>query len=264
MKTDFLTQIVHQKKEDIAMARSVIPQIELEAMAKAKSPSRPFFDRLKQPGPGGVNIIAEIKRASPSKGDIRPDLDPGAYARQYEKGGAAAISVLTDAPYFSGSIQDMMAAKANSSIPVLRKEFIISEYQVYESAAANADAILLIARILKSEELKHLLDLCHGLDMDALVEIHSPEDAEKAVFAKARLVGINNRNLSTFKTDLNVAMELVSQLTPDQVPVAASGISGPDDINANLDAGIFNFLIGESIVRSHNPAAFIRKLIDDR
>ncbi len=261
MKTDFLTQIVNRKKEDIAITRSIIPQIELEEMARAKVASRPFFDRLKQPGPGGINIIAEIKRASPSKGDIRVDLDPGAYAAQYEKGGAVAISVLTDAPYFKGSIEDMLAARANSAIPILRKEFIVSEYQVYESAAAGADAILLIARILKPEELKDLLDLCRELGMDALVEIHNPEDAQKAAFAKARLVGINNRNLSTFKTDLKVAMEMVALLEPDQVPVAASGISGPDDIKANLSVGIFNFLIGESIVRSHDPAAFIQNLM---
>ncbi len=261
MPTDFLTQIVQRKGHEISQARKVISRDRLEAQARQRSDFRPFFGTLQQPGPGGVNIIAEIKRASPSKGDICVDLDASKMADQYEKGGAVAVSVLTDSTYFKGSLDDLKAARSACTLPVLRKEFTISRYQVYEAAAAGADAILLIARILSPDKLNQLYMLCRELGMDALVEIHTPEDAHIVAACGARLVGINNRNLSTFETDIAIAMDLVSRLTPDQVPVAASGISGPDDIQSNLSAGIYNFLVGESIVRSGDPARFIRRLI---
>jgi indole-3-glycerol phosphate synthase len=261
MTTDFLTQIVKQKGREISQARKTIPEGQLAELARQRSDFRPFFEPLSRPGTAGVNIIAEIKRASPSKGDIAPDLDASRTASQYAKGGAAAISVLTDPRYFKGSVEDLTAARSACSLPVLRKEFIISRYQVYQSAAAGADAILLIARILTPAKLGQLYALCRDLGMDALVEIHTPEDARMVAACGARLVGINNRNLSTFETDIAVAMDLVSRLTPGQVPVAASGISRPADIQQNLNAGIFNFLVGESIVRSDDPVRFIRALM---
>ena len=263
MATDFLTQIVKQKGREISQARKVIAEGRLAELARQRSDFRPFFESLSRPGAAGVNIIAEIKRASPSKGDIRPDLDASRTAAQYEKGGAAAVSVLTDSTYFKGSLEDLKAARSACMLPVLRKEFIISRYQVFESAAAGADAILLIARILVPEKLDQLYGLCRGLGMDALVEIHTPDDARTVAACGARLVGINNRNLSTFETDVALAMDLVSRLAPGQVPVAASGISGPVDIQQNLKAGIFNFLVGESIVRSDDPARFIRDLMGE-
>lgn len=261
MPTDFLTQIVEQKGREISRARKVVAEGRLAELARQRSDFRPFFESLSRPGDAGVNIIAEIKRASPSKGDIHPDLDASRTAAQYEKGGAAAVSVLTDSTYFKGSLEDLEAARSACTLPVLRKEFIISRYQVYESAAAGADAILLIARILVPEKLNQLYTLCRELGMDALVEIHTSDDARTVAACGARLVGINNRNLSTFETDLAVAMDLVSRLAPGQVPVAASGISGPTDIQRNRKAGIFNFLVGESIVRSEDPARFIRELM---
>ena len=261
MSTDFLNQIVKQKGREISQARKVVAEGRLAELARQRSDFRPFFEPLATPGPGGVNIIAEIKRASPSKGDIRADLDAAGTAAAYERGGAAAVSVLTDADHFKGHLDDLKAARAACQLPVLRKEFIISRYQVYEAAAAGADAILLIVRILIPEKLDQLYRLCRDLGMDALVEIHTVEDARAAVACGARLVGINNRNLSTFETDIAVAMDLVSRLAPGQVPVAASGISGPADIHQNLEAGIFNFLVGESIVRSADPARFITELI---
>jgi len=261
MATDFLTQIVKQKGLEISRARKIIAEGRLAELARQRSDFRPFFESLSRPGPAGVNVIAEIKRASPSKGDICPDLDASRTAAQYEKGGAAAVSVLTDSTYFKGSLEDLKAARSACSLPVLRKEFIISRYQVYESAAAGADAVLLIARILVPEKLDQLYALCRELGMDALVEIHTPDDACTVAACGARLVGINNRNLTTFETDIAVAMDLVSRLAPGQVPVAASGISGPADIQQNLNAGIFNFLVGESIVRSDDPARFIRELM---
>ena len=261
MPTDFLAEIVKQKEREILQARKRDPEGRLAELARQRSDFRPFFETLSQPGAAGVNIIAEIKRASPSKGDIAPDLDAPQTALRYEKGGAAAVSVLTDATYFKGSRDDLTAARCACALPVLRKEFVISRYQVYEAAAAGADAILLIARILTEKKLNRLYALCRELGMEALVEIHTPDDARTVAACGARLVGINNRNLSTFETDTAIAMDLVSRLSPDQVPVAASGISMPADIQRNLKAGIFNFLVGESIVRSKDPVRFIRELM---
>ena len=261
MSTNFLKQIVDQKGRDISQARKSTPEGRLAALARQRREFRPFFETLARPGVTGVNVIAEIKRASPSKGNIRPDLDVSCMAARYEQGGAAAVSVLTDGTYFKGSLDDLAAARSVCSLPVLRKEFIISRYQVYEAAAAGADAILLIARILTAEKLEQLYALCRELGMEALVEIHTPDDARLVAACGARLVGINNRNLDTFETDLVIGMDLVSRLAPGQIPVAASGIAGPSEIRKYLDVGIFNFLVGESIVRADDPARFIRDLM---
>lgn len=261
MPTDFLTRIVKEKGYEISKARKVISEGRLEELARQRSDFRPFFEALSGPGTNGVNIIAEIKRASPSRGDIQPDLDASHTAAQFEKGGAAAVSVLTDPTFFKGRLEDLQAARSACRLPVLRKEFIVSRYQVYEAAAAGADAILLIARILTQEKLEQLYALCRELGMDALVEIHTPEDARRVASTGARLVGINNRNLSTFETDIAIAVELVARLAPGQIPVAASGIASSADIQLNRSAGIFNFLVGESIVRSADPTLFIRELM---
>ena len=261
MPTDFLAEIVKQKEREISQARKDVDEGRLAELARQRSDFRSLYAALFHPGAAGVNIIAEIKRASPSRGDIAPDLDAPRTALRYEKGGAAAVSVLTDPTYFKGSLDDLTAARSACTLPVLRKEFIVSSYQVYEAAAAGADAILLIARILSARKLNRLYALCSELGMDALVEIHTPEDARTVAASGARLVGINNRNLSTFETDIAIALDLVARLAPGQVPVAASGISRPADIQRNLKAGIFNFLVGESIVRSDDPVRFIRELM---
>lgn len=257
-----LDRIVLDKKEEVAQAAFKVPETELKArIASMDWRARGFERRLMQPGPAGANVIAEVKRASPSKGEICIDLDAASCALQYEAGGAAAISVLTDTPYFKGSLADLEQVRAAVSLPVLRKEFIISPYQLYESRAAGADAVLLIARILSPARLKELLDLTRQLGMDALVEIHSPEDYTSAHDAGSRLIGINNRNLATFDTDLHTAMGLSDLLQPGEVPVAASGIAGRGDIQRNLAHGIFNFLIGESLVRAGDRVAFLRSLL---
>jgi len=260
MATDFLTRIIQHKGDEIEKARKVTPEAELMELARQRTDFRPFFEPLSHPDACGVNIIAEIKRASPSKGDICTQLNASRTAERYQAGGAAAVSVLTDKSFFKGSLDDLQAARGACALPILRKEFIISDYQVYEAAAAGADAILLIARILRPEKLEQLYRLCRDLGMDALVEIHTAADVGIVAATSARLVGINNRNLSSFETDLSVAMDLVSRLAPGQVPVAASGITGPDDIQKNRHAGIFNFLVGESIVRSADPIQFIQAL----
>lgn len=261
MKTDFLSKIIRQKKADVAASRKRLPEKRLIAQAQAPRDRRPFIERLAKPGPTGVNIIAEIKRASPSKGAIRPDLNPSELAAEYERGGAAALSVLTDTPYFQGSFDDLKKARDATALPVLRKDFLISSYQLYESAVLGADAVLLIARILSREALRDYLDICRALKIDALVEIHSEADLEAATGSGATLIGINNRNLKTFETDISTAIRLVSLLEPHQVAVAASGIQNRGDIEKNAEFGIWNFLIGESLVRAENPRDFLKTLI---
>ncbi|MBU4344823.1 MAG: indole-3-glycerol phosphate synthase TrpC [Desulfobacteraceae bacterium] len=261
MQTDFLTKIVKHKKEEIAAAKRNLPESLVRDKAVLAQKRRMFLKKLEEPGPSGINIIAEIKRASPSKGEICRDVNPAIYASEYERGGAAALSVLTDTSYFKGSINDLKAARQAVTIPVLRKDFLISTYQIYESAMIGADAVLLIARILSPDQLKDYLNLCNELNMDALVEIHSEKDMEVATMAGARLIGINNRDLSTFKTDINTTINMASLLKPDQVAVAASGIRTREDIEKIQKAGIWNFLIGESLMRASNPRDFLMSLM---
>jgi indole-3-glycerol phosphate synthase len=257
-----LNKIVADKREEVEQARTQVPLEHLQAcIANTFWVPRGFYRCLMTPGPAGVNIIAEVKRASPSKGQICANLKASTCARQYESGGAAAISVLTDGPYFNGSLEDLRQVRGATALPVLRKEFIISRYQVFESRAAGADAILLIARILEPAHLSALLALTHELGMDALVEIHSEADYAAAHEAGAKLIGINNRNLATFDTDIRTALHLAALLQPGQVPVAASGISSRADIEDNLKGGIYNFLIGESLVRAQDRTAMLKKLI---
>jgi len=257
---DFLTKIVEHKKIEIKERRKLLPENLLRDEA-IKVKRRPFMKKLSKTGPSGINIIAEIKRASPSKGFLCPNLDPAEYAADYEKGGAAAISVLTDRDYFKGNSDDLIRAREASSLPVLRKDFIISSYQIYETAAMGADALLLIVRILSKQQIKDFLALSNELAMDALVEVHSEKDLETASAAGAKLIGINNRNLSSFETDPENATRISALLEPWQIAVAASGITERKDIEKNLSSGIYNFLIGESIVTSGNPAEFIKSLL---
>jgi len=261
MQTDFLTRIIEAKKRAVAAAEKKVSENRLRNDAARPRTRRPFKERFTRPGPAGINIIAEIKRASPSRGMIRPDLDPVQYARAYERGGAAALSVLTEQAYFHGGSTDLTAARAATSLPVLRKDFIVSAYQLYESALLNADAVLLIVRILSGEQLQEYLDLCRRLQLDALVEVHSETDVETAVRSGAELIGINNRNLSSFKTDIRTAVRIKSLLGPQQTVIAASGIAARPDIEQNLRNGIWNFLIGESLVRSGDPEKFLKTLM---
>ncbi len=260
---NILDTIVQAKKAAIAAANKIIPEARLraDAFAAVRRERRPFHERFITTAPGQVNIIAEIKRASPSKGDIRLDLDPAALAKAYEKGGAAALSVLTDAPFFKGSLDDLILARKHTTLPVLRKEFIIAPYQLYETVAAGADAVLLIVRILDKVQLQEYLSLCAELDLDALVEIHTEAEIDTAVGAGARLIGINNRNLQSFETDTDTAVRVSRRMGPSQTPVAASGIENRQDIDRGLSAGIHNFLVGESLVRSTDPAAALNTLI---
>lgn len=260
MRDDFLKKVTARKQKDLEAAMQTRP-VKLLRQAAEERAERTSFIRALEPTPtGDIHIIAEIKRASPSKGDIATCLDPAKLAGAYEKGGARAISVLTEPHWFKGSIGDLQAAKAATRLPVLRKDFIVSDYQVYESAAIGADAVLLIAAILSPAELARLLDICRSVAIDALVEVHSPSELETVKSSGARLIGINNRNLRTLKTDIQIAMDMAGHLNPDQIPVAASGIRTRANIEKNRTAGIYNFLIGEHLVRAADPENFLKTL----
>lgn len=258
---DFLTRIVSQKREQVDALRQSTPLDALKAKALARNDVRHFGQVLSQPGTAGANIIAEIKRASPSKGPLRLDLDPAVLAASYQAGGAAALSVLTETAFFKGGPEDLIAARQATALPVLRKDFIIDDYQIWESAAMGADAVLLIVRILSDAFIADSLSLCRQLALDALVEVNSAGELDRAKAAGATLIGINNRDLASFATDTGKALSLAGALAPGQVAVAASGIAGPADIAAGLKAGIFNFLVGEHLVRAADPAAAMRKLL---
>ena len=258
--SDILAKIVATTVQTVLDSQSAVPLEELKEKLEDAPPVRPF---LPETDNRPVSIIAEVKRASPSKGDIRVDLNPATLAKDYEAGGAAALSVLTDTPFFKGSGLDLVRARSAVTLPVLRKDFIIDDYQIYEARVWGADAVLLIARILSAQKLSELYATVNNLGMEALVEIHDERDLETITLVRPRLVGINNRNLQTFDTDTGVALRMAEKLAPGQVPVAASGIAGPEDIRRNLDSGIRHFLIGESAVRAEDPAAFLNELIEE-
>jgi len=214
-------------------------------------------DTAKKPG-----IIAEIKKASPSKGNIRADLDPEIYAKKYENAGACAVSVLTEEVYFKGSLQDLDLASNCVSIPVLRKDFIISPFQIYEARVFGASSVLLINKLLEKSQLKDYIDLARQIDMEPLVEIHSEREIESVLLAKAKIIGINNRDLETLETDPDVAARIAPLLEKNIIPVEASSISSPLDIKKGMGSNIYNFLVGESIVKAENPENIIRELIN--
>lgn len=256
----FLERIVAQKHREIEKSARNMPESLLREQAREAGPRRLFAENLQRSISDGPRIIAELKRASPSRGPIRPDIDPVAYAKSCERGGAAAMSVLTDSRFFQGSLEDARMVRNAVDLPVLRKDFILSGYQIWETRAAGLDAVLLIVRILESSQLRDLLDLCGQVELDALVEVHSETDLEKAAAAGARLIGINSRDLSSFQTDPDVCRRLVPLLGPDQIPVAASGIHRREDIRRLTDWGVGAFLIGESIMQSPDPELFLREL----
>lgn len=256
---DFLQKIVAHKQLEIAESAARIPLSALQPVAEARRDYRGLEAALT--APHRVHVIAEIKRASPSKGNIQLDLDPAALARAYEAGGASALSVLTERAFFKGTPEDLMAARSATRLPVLRKDFILDPYQVYESAAMGADAILLIVRILTDDELRSLYRLARQLGLDVLVEIHNEVEALRVNQLGARLIGINNRDLAHFDTDQERARRVATSLNPDTLVVAASGIEGIADIHNTVAAGVTRFLIGEALVRAPDATAFLRTLI---
>lgn len=253
----FLDKILAAKRDEIAAAKAAVPQAALERQSAARRDApRGFAAALDRPG---VRIVAEIKRASPSLGDIRPGLDPAATALAYAEGGAAALSVLTEPAFFKGSADDLQRARRAAGVPVLRKDFIVDPYQVYETAAMGADAMLLIVRILDDARLRELHALALSLGLDVLTEVFDGQDAARANALGATLVGINNRDLAHFKTDVSHAGRLAASLRPGTAVVALSGIHSAEDIRQTLAGGIRRFLIGEALVRQADPVATLRE-----
>lgn len=260
-RSDFLQKILDRKKREVQKAREKISEQDLWEQALDSGPRRGFFARLSVPPESGAHIIAEIKRASPSKGVLREDLDPAEQARAYEEGGASAMSVLTDRPFFQAREGDLLEARRSVGLPVLRKDFVVSTYQIFESAVMEADAILLIAAALSDTFMREALSICAEVGLDALVETHTEEELDRALAAGADLVGINNRNLSTFETDIETCIRLAEKIPEGKVGVAESGIRNREDILAVKKAGIRCFLIGESLVKSEDPAAVLRTFL---
>jgi indole-3-glycerol phosphate synthase len=251
----FLSEIVERKRQRVEEAKRAVP---LEALEK-RSHSHRFRDALLREG---INIIAEFKRRSPSKGIIRANADLKQTAQSYQAGGAVAMSVLTEEDYFSGSLDDLRSVKKSVDLPALRKDFIVDEYQVYESAAAGADALLLIVAALDDDVLLRLRRLTEDdLGMDALVEVHDRDEMQRAVACGATLIGVNNRNLHTFDVSLETSLSLVSDAPKDAVLISESGLNNPRDLSRLRDAGYRGFLIGESLMRSENPEAALRELM---
>lgn len=244
-----LEEIFAAKRDEVRAQRAAVPPSAIAAAAVRAPAPRPFIDALRTRRPA---IIAEVKRASPSKGDILPGLDPAAIARDYLAGGAAAISVLTDR-HFKGSLDDLRAVRAAVDLPILRKDFIFDPYQLYEARAAGADCILLIAAMLKEGELRSLAALAHELKMAALIEVHDAAEFTLARKVDADLIGINNRDLHTFKTAIATTESLLSGYDGDALIVSESGIETPADIRRLDTAGARAFLIGESLLRGGAP-----------
>jgi indole-3-glycerol phosphate synthase len=209
-------------------------------------------------------IIAEIKKASPSKGLLSPDFDPAHLAVEYQAGGAAALSVLTDHAFFQGSLADLAAARGACQLPVLRKDFTLDENHVTEAAAGGADAILLIAAILEARQIRNLAELAAGYGMASLVEVHDERDLAKAIDSGAEIIGVNNRDLNTFDVNLETSLRLAARIPAGVVKVSESGIASAADIERLRDAGYQAFLVGEHLVKSGDPAAALRALLTPR
>ena len=252
-----LAEIVSQKQLEVAELHDRAAELERAAHERKVAP-RPFAQHLRRHGPA---IIAEIKKASPSKGLLQSDFHPALIAHQYEQGGAACLSVLTDKKYFQGSLHDLEAARAATSLPVLRKDFTIDRVQIFEAAAHGADAILLIAAILDTSELQHLREVATGLGLAALVEVHNHDELTKAIDSGAEIIGVNNRNLDTFELTLETSLRL-SYLMPSGVTrVTESGIFTRVDMETLSAAGFHAFLIGESLMKATDPADALRTLL---
>jgi indole-3-glycerol phosphate synthase len=254
-----LDAILAHKREEVAASREARPLRDLEqAIAAGGDPQRDFRAALRQ---AGVSIIAEIKRRSPSGGELRPGASARDLAQSYAAHGAAALSVLTDARFFGGTAADLQTARSACSLPVLRKDFLVDEYQIFEARALGADAILLIVRALSAADLRTFLRLADDLGLHALVETHNAEEVQAALDAGARIVGVNNRDLDTLVTDPLLAPRLRSMVPPECVFVAESGISRPEQIACLAAANVDAVLIGEALVRAEDPGTMLEQLV---
>ncbi|WP_294339713.1 indole-3-glycerol phosphate synthase TrpC [uncultured Sphingomonas sp.] len=259
--TTMLDTILETKRGEVAERRRATSLADLQALAMAQTPPRGFRRSLDAKAASGYGLIAEIKKASPSKGLIRADFDPSAHARAYDAGGAACLSVLTDAPYFQGHEDYLIAARAACKLPVIRKDFMVDPWQVIEARAIGADAILIIVAALDDGAMAEIEDTAIGLGMDVLVEVHDTQELDRALALKSRLIGVNNRNLKDFTVDFARTYELVGHAPEGCTFVAESGLNTRAELDAMAEHGIRCFLIGESLMRQADVEAATRALV---
>ena len=260
---NILQEIVSYKKIEIEKSKKIISGESLNRQIKSLSKPLSFLDELRNKNKEGkAGIIAEVKKASPSKGIIKEDFNHIEIAKEYEKGGAACLSILTDTPSFQGSPQYLKDIRGNTKLPILRKVFIIDTYQIIESRSWGADCILLIMKVLKNEELSKLINICNEMDMDILFEINSQEELERLLPFNPRMIGINNRNLENFETDIENSIKIKKNIPDDILVISESGINDVKDINYLGKHNINNFLIGERLMRSKNISSELSKLVN--
>ena len=263
MSTDVLKQILATKAEEIDAAKRRAPLAELKAQYKDTGSTRGFAESLKARAAHRQDaVIAEIKKASPSAGLIREDFDPAELAVAYQRGGATALSVLTDELYFQGHRDYLISAREATELPVIRKDFLIDEWQIWDSAVLGADAVLLIVAALDDASLESLSELAKSLSMSVLVEVHDEQELERALRVDIDLMGINNRDLHVFKTDLQTSLKLAPLVPNERLVVSESGIHTPDDVAMLQAGGIGAFLIGESLMRQPDPGQALKRLFD--
>ena len=256
-----LERILAVKAAEIAAARKAKPLHTVMEEARTRGAPRDFVGALRaKVAAGRPAVIAEVKKASPSKGLLREHFDPAAIARSYERGGAACLSVLTDREFFQGRLDDLRAARAACALPVLRKDFVIDVYQVHESRAAGADCILLIAAALSQQTMRELEAVALERGLAVLVEVHDGDELQRALELKTPLIGINNRNLRTFETRLETTLELIERVPSDRLVVTESGILTPEDVQRMREKNVRCFLVGEAFMRAEDPGAELRRL----
>jgi indole-3-glycerol phosphate synthase len=260
---DILKKIVARKREEIAAARRKLPAADLRASLAERSPPRGFVAALKAKiGAGLPGVIAEIKKASPSKGVLREDFRPAELAISYAAHGAACLSVLTDRDFFQGAPEYLQRARMVCELPVIRKDFIVDPYQVYEARVMEADCILLIAACLDDVQLKALNDLAMELGMDVLIEVHDADELERALRVENPMVGINNRNLRTFEVSLDTTLRLLERIPDERLVVTESGILSREDVARMREHGVNAFLVGEAFMRAEDPGARLAELFE--
>lgn len=261
-KATILELIVANKQQEVAAAKAAVSLAELEARFPSIDQARPFAKAMRERVQSQqVAVIAEIKKASPSKGLIREDFQPAQHAADYEANGASCLSVLTDAKFFKGSNDYLLQARAACSLPVIRKDFMIDSYQIAESKALGADCILLIVAALQPAQLVELASYANEIDIDILVEVHNQSEMEQALKLNTDLIGVNNRNLHSFETSLQTTLDLAAQVPADKVLITESGIHTAKDVKTMTDAGIYGFLVGESFMRARSPGAKLKELM---